>query len=48
MDILFAGVIVINTLIGIIQEIKAKRTIDKPSLLTSPVCNVIRDLKKEK
>lgn len=43
MDILFAGVIVINTLIGIIQEIKAKRTIDKLSLLTSPVCNVIRD-----
>src|SRR5690554_5472386 len=43
MDILFAGVIVLNILIGIIQEIKAKRTIDKLSLLSSPVSNVIRD-----
>lgn len=43
MDILFAGVIILNTLIGIIQEIKAKKTIDKLSLLASPMGRVLRD-----
>ena len=32
-----------NIIIGIVQEIKAKRTIEKLSLLTAPVVKVIRD-----
>ena len=35
--------ILINIIIGIVQEIKAKRTIEKLSLLTAPVVKVIRD-----
>lgn len=40
---LFMFIIVANTLIGIIQEIKAKRTIDKLSLLSAPTAHVIRN-----
>ena len=41
---LFFGVIIIaNTTIGIVQEIRAKRTIDKLSLLNAPQVKVIRD-----
>lgn len=40
---LFMVIIVINTAIGIIQEIKAKKTIEKLSLLTAPAVKVIRD-----
>lgn len=43
MDIFFVGVIILNTLIGIMQEIRAKKTIDKLSLLTSPIAKVKRD-----
>ena len=39
----FIGIVIINTVIGIFQEIKAKMTIDKLSLLSAPVANVIRD-----
>jgi len=42
-NLTFMGVIVANTLIGIIQELKSKRTLDKMALLTSRKCNVIRD-----
>lgn len=42
-DILFLGIVIINIFIGIFQEIKAKKTIDKLSLLTAPVANVLRD-----
>ena len=42
-NLLFMGIISINIIIGIIQEIKAKHTIDKLSLLTLPVANVIRN-----
>lgn len=41
-NLLFMGVIVSNTLIGIIQEIRAKKTIDSLSLITSPKAHVIR------
>jgi cation-transporting P-type ATPase E len=37
------GVITANITIGIIQEIRAKRTIDKLSLLSAPTAIVIRD-----
>ena len=42
-NLLFMIIILVNITIGIIQEIKAKRTIEKLSLLTAPVVKVIRD-----
>lgn len=39
----FLFVVLINMLIGIIQELQAKRTIDKLSLLSAPKVTVIRD-----
>ena len=39
----FALMAIINTLIGIIQEIRAKLTIDKLSLLSAPTATVIRN-----
>ena len=42
----FMGVIVINTIIGIAQEIRAKREIDKLAILTESKTVVIRDGKK--
>ena len=42
-NLLFMVTIVINIIIGIAQEIKAKCTIEKLSLLTAPVVKVIRD-----
>lgn len=46
-DLLFAVVIVANTLIAIVQEIKAKITVEKLSLVTSPRINVIRNGQKD-
>ena len=42
-DGLFAGVIVINSAIGIFQEIRAKRTLDRLAILHAPVAHVLRD-----
>ncbi len=42
-DCLFMFIVLANTLIGIIQEIKAKKTIEKISLVSSPTALVIRD-----
>ena len=42
-DALFAGVIVINTLIGIVQEARAKKTLDCLALLIAPRATVRRD-----
>lgn len=39
----FMGVIVINTVIGIVQELRAKREIDKLAILTESKVEVIRD-----
>ena len=41
-NMLFMAIIVLNTLIGIAQEIHAKRLVDKLSLLNSPTAEVIR------
>ena len=41
-NLLFMVVATANTAIGIIQEIKSKKTIEKLSLLTAPTTNVIR------
>ncbi|MBQ7715615.1 MAG: HAD-IC family P-type ATPase [Clostridia bacterium] len=42
-DLGFMMIIVINTAIGIIQELKSKRTLDKMALLTEQKCTVVRD-----
>lgn len=42
-NITFLSVIFINIIIGIIQEINAKRTIEKLSLISAPVVDVFRD-----
>jgi ATPase, P-type (transporting), HAD superfamily, subfamily IC len=42
-NLLFMGVIFANILIGTIQEIRAKRAIDKLSLLANPKARVVRD-----
>ena len=42
-DALFAGVLVANTAIGIIQEVRAKRTLDRLALLVAPHARVVRD-----
>ena len=47
-DLFFLLVIVLNTAIAIIQEVRAKKTIEKLSLATSPEINVIRDKKQTK
>lgn len=40
---LFMGVIICNVFIGTIQEIRAKKTIDKLSLIAAPKAHVLRD-----
>ena len=42
-NLTFLPVIIINTLIGIIQEIRAKNTLEKLSMLNAPHANVVRD-----
>ena len=44
----FVAILTINTVIGIIQEIKTKRIIDKLSLQSQPEVKVIRDKKQTK
>jgi cation-transporting ATPase E len=41
-DALFGIVLVTNTLIGIVQEVRAKRTLDRLAVLSAPRANVIR------
>ena len=40
---MFVGIIIINTVIGIIQEIRAKKTIDKLAILAESKVTVLRD-----
>ena len=42
-NLTFLPVIIINTLVGIIQEIRAKRTLEKMSILNAPHAAVIRN-----
>ena len=42
LDLSFMGVILVNTLIGIVQELRSKRTLDKLRILTSPRARVLR------
>ncbi len=45
-NLMFMGVILCNTVISIVQEIRAKRTIDKLSMLSSIKAHVIRNGEK--
>ena len=42
-DMMFMVIVVVNTTIGIVQEIRAKKTMDKLSLTNSNFTKVIRD-----
>ena len=46
-DLFFIIVIIFNTTIAIVQELKAKHTVDKLSYITSPKINVIREGKSQ-
>ena len=47
-NLLFLGVVICNTLISSVQEIRAKKTVDKLSIIASSKAKVIRDgIKKE-
>ena len=45
-NFMFMGIIVINTVIGIIQEVRAKKTLDKLAILTESKAVVLREGKK--
>ena len=47
-DITFLPIIIANTLIGIVQEIRAKLTLDRLNMLNAPTANVIRDGEEKK
>ena len=42
-DALFGLVVVLNALIGIVQEVRAKRTLDRLTLISAPKVTVIRE-----
>lgn len=46
-DMSFLPVIVANTMIGIIQEIRSKKVLDKLTVLNAPKATVVRDGKKQ-
>ncbi|MGY2736906.1 P-type E1-E2 ATPase [Sphingomonas sp. UYP23] len=41
-DALFGGVLVVNTLIGIVQEVRAKRALDRLAVISAPTARVVR------
>lgn len=47
-NLMFMGVVICNAVIGITQEIRAKRTVDKLNLISSNNANVIREGKQKK
>ena len=47
-NLTFLFVVVINAVIGIVQELKSKRTLDQLKLVAAPEVTVIRDGRKEK
>ena len=46
-NLLFLGVVISNTLISTLQEIRAKKTVDKLSVISSSKAKVIRDSKEK-
>lgn len=47
-NLMFMGVVICNSVIGIFQEIRAKKTVDKLNLISSNSAKVIREGKKGK
>jgi cation-transporting ATPase E len=47
-DAVFGFILIANTLIGIVQEVRAKRTLDRLSLVTAPRVRIVRDGRLEK
>ena len=47
-ELTFLPVIIANALIGIVQELHAKKVLDELSILNEPVCIVIRDGERKK
>ncbi len=47
-DLGFMGVIVCNTLIGIVQELRSKKVLDRLNVLHAPTALVLRDGKKQR
>ena len=45
-NLMFLGVVFVNTVIGIVQELRSKKTLDKLNLLTAPRGTAIRDGKR--
>ena len=45
-NLTFLAVVVVNTIIGIVQELNAKKTLDKLTLLSQPQATVVRDGKE--
>ena len=46
-DLTFLPIIIANTLIGIVQELRSKKVLDDLALLNTPKVNVIRDGRKQ-
>jgi len=46
-DLTFLPIILANTLIGIVQEIRSKRVLDKLTMLNAPTATVVRDGKEK-
>jgi len=45
-DLMFMIVVIVNTVIGIVQELRSKKTLDRLTLLTAPKARVIREGKE--
>ena len=45
---MFMGVVICNAIIGVIQEIRAKKTIERLNLISSSHATVLRNGKKKK
>ena len=43
LNLTFMGVIIVNTVIGIVQELRSKQTLEKLSVLAAPKATVVRD-----
>ena len=46
-DVLFMGIVFFNLFVGIFQELRAKRTIEKLSLISAPKVTVLRDAEEK-
>ena len=42
-DAMFGGILIFNTLIGIVQELRAKNSLDRLVVLSAPIAHVVRE-----